>query len=779
MKVIKRDDSIQEFSFDKVEKVVNKAFNSVNQEVPEKFIEQLRERLEKVKDDKIDVEDIQDIIQNELIKRNKYEVVESFINYRRKHAEARENKSDLIKQIREKLTASNVQNQNANVDEASFGGRVGEATSVVCKNEALKMMSSMARKNHENNIIYIHDLDSFCDGRTNCLTIPGDKALAIGFHTRQTDVRPAGSVSTASQLLAVVMQCQSLEQFGGVAYSHVDWSMVPYIRMSFKKHFRKCLETEFNWDKPKAKAYVNKCWENKGKIKRELPNDDKINYLQEMLDMTLSIDEKEAYMPKKKSKNPFKNFNRKRRFEKVYKKALEFTEEEIYQAVEGLFHNLNTLQSRSGNQLPFSSINYGTCTLTEGRMFTKACLDMTIRGLGKNGVTSIFPCQIFQYMKGVNDVKGTPNYDLKRLALESSTKRIYPNYANVDWSTNAGYDVNDPRTYVSTMGCRTYNGADINKLDYQNPQLKDGRGNLAPVTIILPTIAMMAKEKAEKNDKPVVIEFMKLLDKKIGEARDMLLERFNHMASQSSDSAKFMYENGMMFGYKPEEGIISALKHGTLAIGQLGLAETLQLLIGCDHTTEEGMELAKEIEALFNKRCKEFKEEYKLNFGVYLTPAESLCRTALVKFQKKYGIIHNVSDREYFTNSIHVPVWVDVDPFEKMEIESKLAKYSNAGCITYIEIPSNCYNNINAMETILDYSMKDLDLPYVAFNIPIHECEKCGERIWDINIECCPKCGHDKFRTLGRVTGYLSTKVEHFNKGKLKEFLDRVKHIKH
>lgn len=258
-------------------------------------------------------------------------------------------------------------------------------------------------------------------------------------------------------------------------------------------------------------------------------------------------------------------------------------------------------------------------------MVTEALLKGCIKGVGKLHKTSIFPCGIFQYMKGVNDRPGTPNYDLYKLALESTAKRLYPNYANVDWSGNEGYDRNDPKTYFSTMGCRTANGADINADPDVNPQTKDGRGNICPVTIIMPTLAMEAKELYEKNGlwdcgDTLIDVFLELLDDKIHEAKDMLIERFDYICSQSPSSAKFMYENGTMIGYKPEEGIRSALKHGTLAIGQIGLAETLQILIGKDHTTPEGMELAKEIEKLFKDNCADFKKKYRLNFGVYYTP---------------------------------------------------------------------------------------------------------------------------------------------------------------
>ena len=324
-----------------------------------------------------------------------------------------------------------------------------------------------------------------------------------------------------------------------------------------------------------------------------------------------------------------------------------------------------------------------------------------------------------------------------------------------------------PLATVDKM-CRTSNGADINADPGVNPQTKDGRGNICPVTIIMPTLAMEAERDVEK--------FMSLLDQKIHEAKDMLIERYEWICSQSPDSAKFMYENGTMLGYKPEEGIRSALKHGTIVIGQLGLAETLQLLIGCNHTKPEGMELAKRIEQLFKDRCAEFKKEYHLNFGVYYTPAENLCYTAMKKFRNKYGVIPNVSDREYFTNSMHVPVWEDVTPFEKIDIESQLTGYSNAGCITYVELPWSARNNIDALETIVNYAM-DHDIPYFAVNVPNDTCLDCGYT-GEFN-DTCPQCGSHNIQQLRRVTGYLTGDyTTAFNKGKQAEVNDRIKHAK-
>lgn len=313
--------------------------------------------------------------------------------------------------------------------------------------------------------------------------------------------------------------------------------------------------------------------------------------------------------------------------------------------------------------------------------------------------------------------------------------------------------------------CRTANGVDINAEPGVNPQTKDGRGNIAPTTIILPELAMEADRDVEK--------FIALLDQKIHEAKDSLIDRFEYICSQSPKAATFMYDNGTMEGYKPEEGIRSALKHGTLAIGQLGLAEALQLLIGKDHTTKEGMELAKRIEQLFKDRCAEFKKEYKLNFGVYYTPAENLCKTAMIKFKEKYGIIPKVSDKKYFTNSMHVSVYHKLNAFEKIDIESELTGYSSAGCITYVELDASSIHNIDALEKIVNYAM-DKDIPYFAINTPNDVCMDCGHQE-EMN-DVCPICGSKNIERLRRVTGYLSTDYHNFNEGKIQEVEMRVKH---
>lgn len=412
MNVIKRDGTIVGFDGNKIKQAVLNAMKDTEKGIDEDLVFKIVEEISHCSKKDIEVEEIQDVIEKKLMSSNRKDAAKSFIIYRNERSKTRERNSAMMKTVAEKLYATDVKNQNANIDEKSFGGRMGEANSELMKKFALDyIISDMSKNNHLNNEIYIHDLDHYAVGSHNCLSIPFDKLLANGFNTRQTDVRPAQSINTAFQLVAVIFQLQSLQQFGGVSATHLDHTMVPYIRKSFYKHFKDGIK------------YV------------ELQCDPKEIELIEELSGNTPIDNKTYQM-----------------YPRAYKYAMDMTERETKQAVEGMYHNLNTLQSRSGNQLPFTSINYGTCILPEGRMVTKSLLEISIKGIGKLRKTSIFPCGIFQCMKGVNRDKNDPNYDLYKLALKSTAQRLYPNYANCDWTGNKGYDKNDPRTYFSTMG---------------------------------------------------------------------------------------------------------------------------------------------------------------------------------------------------------------------------------------------------------------------------------------------------------------------------------------
>lgn len=417
MKVIKRDGTYQKFDENKIKEAILRAFQAVDGYTDDYAVQKADNISSYIEgyyedEDEATIEEIQDLVENGLMATKRKDVARAYITYRAERTRAREKNSADRKLIKEKMSAKNVQNQNANVDELSFGGRMGEANSAIMRQLALdEYVTETTRNNHLGNMVYVHDLDHWVSGDHNCLSVPFDDLLAKGFNTRQTDVRPASSINTAFQLVAVIFQLQSLQQFGGVSATHLDWTMVPYVRKSFAKHYVDGLK--YIEDYPEESLPI---WQN-------------------LSSLSLDAD--------------FWKDNI-----KVYRYAMDMTKKELAQAAEGLYHNLNTLQSRSGNQLPFTSINYGTCTLTEGRMVTKALLEALIKGVGKLHRTSVFPCGIFQYMKGVNDKPGTPNYDLKRLALKATAQRLYPNYANVDWSGNAGYDINDPRTYFSTMGKR-------------------------------------------------------------------------------------------------------------------------------------------------------------------------------------------------------------------------------------------------------------------------------------------------------------------------------------
>ena len=413
----KRDGRRVKFDKDKIVNAIKNAFENTNGEIYDEYADSKAKNIADYIETEVNnsskmlnVEEIQDLVEKGLMSCKKKNVAKEYILYRAERTRVRERETTFFKTINKKVNATDVQNQNANVDEKSFGGRKGEADSELMRKLALDSMNKKFRDNHINNRIYIHDLDSYYVGMHNCLSCPIDDLLANGFNTRQTDVRPANSVNTAMQLIAVIFQIQSLQQFGGVSATHIDWSLVPYVRKSFSKHMKNGLKyIEGITDE----EYIN-----------SVPSE-------------LKFDDGEA---------------NDKRHEKSYKYAYDMTVKEIYQATEGLLHNLNTLQSRSGNQLPFSSINYGTCTLPEGRLITKAILDTTIKGIGKLHRTSVFPCQIFKIKKGVNNVEGTPNYDLFKLALKSTSLRLYPNYANVEWSVNQFENDGSLDAEMSTMG---------------------------------------------------------------------------------------------------------------------------------------------------------------------------------------------------------------------------------------------------------------------------------------------------------------------------------------
>lgn len=728
MKVIKRNGELQEFDFQKIKNAIEKAFVATGRPgVPCIFFENLEHWFKLIADgcETTTVEKIQDIVEKHLMFEKYFDVAKAYILYRFEHSKIREGYNELLTKIYDRLHATNVENANANVDEHTFSGREKEASSDLQKYLAFNAggVSKLMADCHKDMLIYQHDAEKTLLGQHNCLFLDFNEVFTHGFITRNGDVRPPTSYSTACQLVAVAFQCQSQVQFGGVASAHIDFDLAPFVLKSFIKHYNDGLQ----WIKMYPK---------------------------------LDFEPDSIEDPRLTSNTA------------VYNYAIYMLEREGRQATEALFHNLNTLESRQGSQVPFTSLNYGRDTTPEGKLVTKWMLEASIAGVGKHHLTPIFPISIFQYKQGCNANPDDPNYALKQLALKSMARRIYPNWANCDWS-EAHEDLTNPDTYFATMGCRTLLGYDRHGLQYT----RVGRGNNVPNTIILPKLGIEYGICLGKREQPDLDGFWKALDDTLQKCEKTLLERFSLMKTQSPKAAPFMYKNGTIKdGKHCETTVYDSLKHNTLAIGYIGVAEMCQALFGKNHAEDPKVhEFALSVIQRMSDFAKACAERNDLNFSLYATPAEGLCRTALVALRNQYGIIENVTSREYLTNSHHVPVWMKVSIKDKLALEAPFCKYPTGGCITYVELESSFVNNPSAVESIVDYAFKELDIPYLAFNFPIDSCLDCGFQ-GEFNDKC-PECESLHICQLRRVTGYLTADYKTgFNKGKVAEVEDRVKH---
>lgn len=740
IEVVKRDGRIKPFDLDRIYSALKKAYAEYykndcefEEKVSNHIMKDISVKILSSNIKQINVEEIQDIVED-ILKNYNREVFVLYKKYREERRRLRDCKSDTYKKIDKILKCSDVVNSNANVDEFSFGGRKFESANLLLKRYALdKLMSKEETTAHVNNRYYQHDLDSYAIGQHNCSFPDIRKLLLNGFTTRNGDVRKANSVATAMQQLAVIFQIQSQEQFGGTGSCHLDYDIEPFVNISFRKYFSK------------AMYYLE---------------DKDVNYKD--LDKEIDIENIETLKVK---------------YPKLTEFALKELELEGKQAAQGLYHNLNTLESRPGSQVPFTSINLGRRTTVAGKLITKWIFNASIDGIGALHKTSIFPISIFQYKKGVNDKEGTINYDLKKLAIKSMTKRIYPNWVNCDWIKNKE-DENNPDTYMATMGCRTLVGYDRHGFGYS----KVGRGNVVPITINLVKIGIKHGICLKDRDKADLKGFWKELDEMLVLTRDSLIKRFNYICSQSSKSAPFMYKNKTMLGgeYGSETCVRDVMKHGSLALGYSGIAEMCQALFGKDHSDdEEVLNFAVSVIKHMSEFVEKSSEEYDLNFGLYAAPIESTCGTIVtgnrevIGLREEFGIIPNVTDREWITNSHHVPVWKNIDIFKKLDIESKFTKYATSGCITYIELDSSIIHNEKAIEQIIDYAF-ERDIPYLAFNFPIDTCLDCGYQ-GEFNNKC-PKCESENIEQLRRVTGYLTTDYHNFNHAKQEEVKNRFKH---
>ena len=742
MYVIKRDGTRVLFNPDKIVNAINKAMISTYGAVYETdTAEEIANYISSLGKD-LSVEQIQDLVEKQLMKSEYTDVAKSYILYRDQRNKERIRKSGIMKAVMRRTDATAVENSNANVDEKSFSGREKEASADIQKAIALDyVLSPKVSEAHKNMLLYQHDLEKTNIGMHNCLFIDFEKLFNEGFATRNGDIRPPSSFSSACQQAAVIFQCQSQVQFGGVGTVHCDYDLAPFVKKSFRKHVRNYLADVQEVGDDVAERMMADFEEDFGEIR---------------------IDNLKGFS-NQYSPLPFE----------AYKYAIRQLEREGTQGGEAMYHNLNTLESRAGSQVPFTSINFGRDTSTEGRFVSRKMLESSLAGIGKHHLTPIFPISIFQYKVGCNANPEDPNYDLKQLALESLSKRIYPNFVNCDYS-QANEDLNDPDTFYATMGCRTAIGSDRHSDKLYN---RVGRGNLVPNTMILPKLGIEYGICLGERKKPDLEGFWAAFEDLLKLCEQGLLERFDIMVNQPPEAGPFMYHNGTMKdAQKCEVSNYEALKHGTLAMGYIGIAEMCQALFGKNHAEDEKVrEFALKVVKRINDYAKEASERNDLNFSCYATPAEGLCHTALKGLRKQYGIIPNVTDREFLTNSHHVPVWQKVSIFEKLEIEAPFCKYPTGGCITYVELDSTFVKNTKAIEQVIDYAFKELDIPYLAFNFPIDSCLDCGYQ-GEFN-DCCPECGSENIQQLRRVTGYLTGNYKTaFNKGKRAETEARVKH---
>lgn len=721
----KRDGRVEPFNRQKIVDAICKAMAEAGQN-DMSAVNRIADEIANQPTDQMGVEQIQDMVELKLMRSSLKPTAKEYITYRERRSAERERSSAINRQIEAVICGTNVQNSNANVDEISFSGKKFESANILHKNIALNafMRPEVARAHRESRI-YIHDLSEYDIGSHNCLFADLQRLLNEGFSTRNGDVRPANSFSTACQLVAVIFQCQSQVQYGGVASAHIDYDLAPFVRKSFFKHYK-----------------------------------DGVKYLE-------GYDLDYSFHPELPIDEPdYKAYS-----ERAYQYAMDMLEKEGSQAAQGLFHNLNTLESRAGSQVPFSSINLGLDTSPEGRLVTRWLLEASLAGIGKYNLTSIFPISIFVVKKGVNDKPGTPNYDLRLLAEKSLSKRIYPNILNGDFSQNTPVE-GDPDTEMATMGCRTLIGHDRHGMGFK----RVGRGNVCPTTMNLPKIGIRHGICLGNRAEADLEGFWKELDEVLALTETSLVDRFYHVCAQPVASAPFMYENGTVADHERANfrGVYESMKHGTLAMGYIGIAEMCQALFGKDHSEDENVrKFALSVVEHIAEWAKSASERHNLNFSCYASPAESLCRTYAKALKDEFGAIPKVTDRDYITNSHHVPVWQKVSIRKKLETEAPFCKYATGGCITYIELESSVMKNQKAIGDIIDYALS-LDIPYLAFNFPIDSCLKCG---YQGEIEYhCPRCGNTEIKRLRRVTGYLTSDYRRFNQGKIAECLDRVKH---
>lgn len=774
----KRDGKVVGFSKDKITSALMKAASiteEFDQDTAEKLAAKVQKRAEEVISEKIPtVERVQDIVEEILLESKYKKTAKEYITYRQERNRIRIAKTNLMQIYKTIAHArsdedSDIKRNNANVDGDTAMGKMlqfgAEGSKEFAKSFLMKPKHVMA---HENGDIHVHDLDFWATGTLTCCQSDPLVLFERGFNTGHGFLRTPNSIGSYASLAAILLQANQNEQHGGQSIPNFDYAMAPGVAKSFKKSVISNINKMINFssDDVVTREQLKAVFE-------KLGADFKFTYPE--------MDDKSLKEIQKIIKKELKLDLTIQQLQKSVKQAATDTYEQTCQAMEGLVHNLNTMHSRAGAQVPFTSLNFGTDTTPEGRLVTDAFLGATMNGLGR-GETPIFPISIFKVKEGVNYNPEDPNYDLFKKAMEVSSKRLFPNFVFIDAPFNLKYyRKGDYKSEVATMGCRTRVFASIFP---ESDGVAAGRGNCSFTTINLPRLGIKNGIVTGKRSEADWDKFYRELDLMIDLMADQLIDRFNFQADRTVKNFPFLMGEGNWMGsdkLNPNDKLREVIKHGTLSIGFIGLAEALVAMTGEHHgESENSQEFGLEIIGHMRNRMDELSKKHQLNFSLLATPAEGLSGRFTKIDRKEFGSIKDVTDRDFYTNSYHIPVYYHVGAFDKIEVEAPYHDLCNAGHITYVELDGDPSNNIEAFESIIR-KMKESGIGYGSINHPVDRDPVCGFS-GIIENDICPSCGRNEtdgeysFERLRRITGYLVGSLERWNDAKKSEEGARVKH---
>ncbi|MCV3430446.1 anaerobic ribonucleoside triphosphate reductase [Campylobacter lari] len=751
--IIKRDKSQVAFDIFKIKNAIFKAnINSTDEKLNKDFLDKLCDEVVALLDEKhTQVEQIQDKVEEVLIKNALVNTAKSYILYRQKRTQIRNGSYDLLS-LYDDLTfkdskEADLKRENANINSDSAMGMMLKYGSEGAKYYVDECILPKHIANaHKNGDIHIHDKDFYMLTQT-CCQIDLLKLFENGFSTGHGSLREPNDIRSYASLACIALQANQNEMHGGQSIPNFDFAMAKGVAKTFQKEYKKALIAFF--EIKLEQSLDESCFDN---TKFQVSSEKEC--FKELLRLDLNSDENFL-----KQANAY-----------AYKRALKQTQDATFQAMEALIHNLNTMNSRAGAQVPFSTLNYGTDTSFEGQMVIENLLKATMKGLG-NGETPIFPVQIFKVKEGINYNEKDPNYKLFKLAIECASKRLFPNFSFLDASFNAKYyKKGDYNSEVAYMGCRTRVMANVYD---ESKEITSGRGNLSFTSINLVRLAIEAKGNLEL--------FYSLLKEKLELVYEQLLHRYKIQSLKKVKNFPFLMREGIWIDsdtLKENDSVEKIIAHGTLAIGYIGLCESLIALIGSHHgQSQEARELGLQIVRFMREFVDEKALKDKLNFSLIATPAEGLSGRFLKLDQKKYGILKGITDKDFYTNSFHIPVDFPVSIYEKIQIEAPYHELNNGGHITYVELNGDVSRNLESFERIIK-CMKESNIGYGSINFPLDRDPVCGYS--GVIDEFCPKCHRKeddiKFERIRRITGYLVGTLDRFNDAKKAEVHARIKH---